>query len=66
MAVTRTRPERPARTLWAATSVPVTRGGKAMGFRTVEVTNRLTYCNLLKKPLLFLPQTLINNSFTNI
>lgn len=44
MAVTRTRPERRARTWWAATSVPVTRDGKAMGSPTVEVTN---YCNLL-------------------
>lgn len=47
MAVTRTRPERRARTWWAATSVPVTRDGKAMGSPTVEVTNRMTYCNLL-------------------
>lgn len=44
MAVTRTRPERRARTWWAATSVPVTRDGKAMDSPTVEVTN---YCNLL-------------------
>lgn len=48
MAVIRTRPERLARTPLAATSVPVTRGGKATGSRTVEVTNKMTYCNLLK------------------
>lgn len=42
MAVTRTRPERRARTWWAATSVPVTRDGKAMGSPTVEIeTNAL-------------------------
>lgn len=42
MAVTRTRPERRARTPWAATSVPVTRDGKATGSPTVEIeTNAL-------------------------
>lgn len=46
MAVTRTRPEPHARIWWAATSVPVTRDGKAMGSPTVEVTNRMTYCNI--------------------
>lgn len=41
MAVTRTRPEPHARIWWAATSVPVTRDGKAMGSPTVEVNKEI-------------------------